>query len=504
MGCSLFLMILPRDTIDRQVLDNIVFCMHFHRKILPSRLCSHGSIRRMSKKAFIALGSNVGDRVLAIHQALEGIKASTSMRLLGTSYLYETPPMYVTTQPSFLNAACAVETSLSSVDLLKELKTLESSIGRQASFSNGPRLIDLDIVMVEDEVLASPILTLPHPRMQERAFVLLPLHDLDPMAVHPIRGTTVREMLSLLPATEMQTVRRVFPLGKHADGSMAVVDFSKKVFVMGILNTTPDSFSDGGRYVDTTRAMPRVREMFRDGAEIIDIGGESTRPGATAVPAAEQLARILPIIRHVRQEGLPCILSVDTRSAEVARAAVEAGADLINDVSGGGHDRDMLSTAAALRVPLIFMHMRGDPHTMTTLSRYNHVLLELQQELSRPLRAAGPVLPLWMQYIDPGIGFAKTAAQNLTLLKPENLKSFTRALQDRPLLVGASRKRFVREIVSTSQSATEVEESALDAATVATSCAAVYGGASIVRVHEVKTTRLACDTMRAIRDASEI
>ena len=189
-------------------------------------------------------------------------------------------------------------------------------------------------------------------------------------------------------------------------------------------------------------------------------------------------------------------ISVDTRSSIVAGEAVRAGADLINDVSAGSHDPAMVAVSAATGRPMVFMHSRGNPETMTGLTEYNDPFVDsVSEELGRLLSTANEKIPRWMQLIDPGIGFAKTNRQNLQLLHPENLKKFKSLLGNRPLLLGASRKRFIKNVL---EGGPDISESDLDLGTYSACCSGILGGTEIVRVHNVQGARKVCDVTSAI------
>jgi len=211
---------------------------------------------------------------------------------------------------------------------------------------------------------------------------------------------------------------------------------------MGIVNVTPDSFSDGGEFASTAAAVARGRALLGDGADVIDVGGESTRPGAARVEPAEELRRVVPVIRELAADG--AVVSVDTTRAEVARAAVAAGATMVNDVSGGLGDPAMVATVAELGVGYVAMHWRGPSAVMQRLSRYDDVVAEVADELAQrrdSALAAGVAADRLI--LDPGIGFAKTAEQNWTLLA----RLADLAALGCPLLVGVSRKRFLGELL---------------------------------------------------------
>ena len=208
------------------------------------------------------------------------------------------------------------------------------------------------------------------------------------------------------------------------------------MLVMGILNTTPDSFSDGGQFDTTEKAVQRAYEMIREGVDIIDIGGESTRPGALRISDEEEQARVLPVIKALAQEKV--MISIDTMRASTAQAAVEAGADIVNDVSGGKADPAMFETVAALGVPYIAMHWRGHSDVMDSLATYNNVVEEVLSELMIQVDAARSA-GIEQIMIDPGLGFAKKSEHNWEII--DNINTFVAT--GLPVLVGGSRKRFL-------------------------------------------------------------
>jgi len=262
--------------------------------------------------------------------------------------------------------------------------------------------------------------------------------------------------------------------------------------IMGILNLTPDSFSDGGRFSDHGEAAAHALRMAAEGADIIDVGGESTRPGAARVPAGEQLKRVLPVIETIRA-ALPARvgISIDTTSAEVAGRALQAGASLINDVSAGRDDPGMFALARDRKVPIVLMHMRGVPANMQDAPRYADVVGEVREFLlARAAAAIDAGMPKDDIIIDPGIGFGKNKEHNLRLLAALDslvATGFT-------VLLGASRKRFMGSVCS-------VEKfSDLAGATCATTALGVLAGVRIFRVHDVRANRQALDVAWAIRN----
>ncbi len=249
--------------------------------------------------------------------------------------------------------------------------------------------------------------------------------------------------------------------------------------VMGVLNVTPDSFSDGGRYLGLDQALEHAREMWARGADLIDVGGESTRPGASRVDAETELQRILPVIKTLAGEGVA--LSVDTTRAAVAAAALEAGAHVINDVSGGLADPDMARVAAGSGAPWVLMHWRGHSKDMQTLAKYEDVVADVRAELlSRVDEALAAGVAESAIVLDPGLGFAKNAEHDWALLRGlDSLVSL-----GFPVLVGASRKRFLGRLLSGTDGTPRPPDGREDA-TAAVSALAAAAGAWGVRVHEV-------------------
>jgi len=288
-----------------------------------------------------------------------------------------------------------------------------------------------------------------------------------------------------MPEQAVQESDRVirFIATRHGD-----IVFDRRTAIMGVLNVTPDSFYDGGRRMDPDKAIAAGVEMAAAGADIIDVGGESTRPGAESVSEQEELERVLPVIRGLRK-GVHTPISIDTYKSRVARAALSEGADIINDISALRFDPAMASLVAAEKVPVILMHMQGTPHTMQTKPKYNDVVREVgdfvMARVRTALRAgieAGKII------VDPGIGFGKTLEHNLELLR--GLPELSRLGQ--PLLVGASRKAFIGRILNVT--ADERLEGSL-----AVAVAAVLAGANIIRAHDVKETRRAVAIADALR-----
>jgi dihydropteroate synthase len=266
------------------------------------------------------------------------------------------------------------------------------------------------------------------------------------------------------------------------------MDASQRTLLMGVINVTPDSFYDGGRRLDSADAIAHGINLVEAGADIIDIGGESTRPGARPVSAAEELERVLPVIRGLRR-NMNVPISIDTYKADVAHAALSEGADIVNDISALRFDPQMVVLVAAEKVPVALMHMQGTPQTMQAEPRYSDVLREVSDFLAARV---GVALDAGVEreniIIDPGIGFGKTLEHNLILMR--GLPALVS--MGYPLLVGASRKAFIGKIIDGEPD--ERLEGSLAAAV-----AAVFGGAQIVRVHDVKETCKAVRVADAIR-----
>jgi dihydropteroate synthase len=252
--------------------------------------------------------------------------------------------------------------------------------------------------------------------------------------------------------------------------------------IWGILNVTPDSFSDGGRYEDTKRAVARGLALESAGAEVIDIGGESTRPGAREVPAAEETERVVPVVRGLLDAGLRAAISVDTRKSAVAEAALAAGAGIVNDVSAGTHDPELLAVAASHGAGVVLMHMRGVPQTMQDDPTYDDVVDDIRRYLAERSEAAeASGVRADRILVDPGIGFGKTLDHNFEILR--RLEAFV--ADGRPVLLGASRKSFL------GHERTVGREAPVDdrlAGSLACAARGVEARVRAVRVHDVQAT----------------
>ncbi|KAK6157821.1 hypothetical protein DH2020_012069 [Rehmannia glutinosa] len=428
-----------------------------------SRLNHDSSVEVNSEEheVVIALGSNVGNRLQNFEDALERMKKS-GIQITRHGCLYETEPAYVTDQPHFLNSAVRAITKLDPHKLLGTLKEIERDMGRTAGIRYGPRPIDLDILFYGKQIVNTDTLTIPHERIWERPFVMGPLIDL---LGRETDNDTIKSwhLLSrysggLFEAWEKlggelligkDGMKRVLPIANR------LWDWSTKTSIMGILNVTPDSFSDGGKFLSIDSAVSHVQSMLTDGADIIDL---------------------------------------------VALEAVKNGAHVINDVSAGQLDSNMRNVIAALKIPYIAMHMRGDPSTMQNHENlmYDDVCVDVASEMYARVRDAElSGIPAWRMIIDPGIGFSKNTEHNLDILMGlrdirSEIGKKSLAVSRAPLLIGPSRKRFLGEICGQPNAAER------DMATVASVTAGVLGGANIVRVHNVRANGDAvklCDAM---------
>jgi len=268
----------------------------------------------------------------------------------------------------------------------------------------------------------------------------------------------------------------------------------ERTAVMGVLNVTPDSFSDGGEYLQTDVAIARGVDLVVQGADIVDIGGESTRPGAQRVTLEEELERTIPVVTALSAQGIA--VSIDTMRAQVAQAAVEAGAVIINDVSGGKADPNMSDLLATIEVPYILMHWRGHSTEMNSMTEYGNVASDVRQELNdQALDVISSGVASDRIVLDPGIGFAKTGEQNWSLLAQLD------SLQELgyPLLVGASRKKFLGELLAADGVARDVDqrESATTAITTLLATARVWA----VRVHDVRAARDAVAVVQKMQES---
>ncbi|GMH43355.1 hypothetical protein BSKO_11277 [Bryopsis sp. KO-2023] len=459
----------------------------------------------------IALGSNMDDRVGNLTGAIQSLRRK-GVEMVLCSSLYESKAAYVVDQPDFLNAAVLARTSLSPLKLLEVLKHTEKEFGRnlESGIRFGPRPLDLDIIAYGTETRKEAPLIIPHERWGERDFVKAPVSDLARFDFHARHSTTddsrtVKGFLKDVLSAWMNEggdsrigakgLQRVTPLGgvSRSPGQQEkkVRTSGGETVVMGVLNVTPDSFSDGGKFFSMESALAQAKELISKGADIIDIGGQSTRPGATLLSPDEESERVVPLIKALAVDPITsdALISIDTFYSRVARDAVGEGAKIINDVSGGTLDDGMLNCVASLGVPYVCMHMRGTPQTMQSkeFTEYDNICLDVGRELQQRAESAMLAgIPAWNIILDPGIGFAKTHTGNLDLirgladLKDHGLLGTCRHM---PILAGASRKGFLGSIVG------KKKPEDRDVATAAVTVACVQGGAEIIRAHNVEFAR---------------
>ncbi|MEP7014576.1 MAG: dihydropteroate synthase [Verrucomicrobiota bacterium] len=272
-----------------------------------------------------------------------------------------------------------------------------------------------------------------------------------------------------------------------------VIDLSRHGLIMGVLNVTPDSFSDGGKHFEPKMAIEHGLKMVTEGADIIDIGGESTRPGAEPVGAKEELRRVIPVIEELRG-NVDSLISIDTSKADVARAAIKAGASIVNDVTAGCGDANMMPLMAETQAAFVLMHMLGNPQTMQIEPRYDDIISEVanffRQQYERALECG--IDPMAIAF-DPGIGFGKTLAHNLELLG--NLERLR--VHERPLVVGVSRKSFLSKLIGSAEMNDRL------APTVAATALLRANGANVLRVHDVRENVSALRLTESVLEAND-
>lgn len=427
----------------------------------------------MSDLIYLALGTNLGNRAANLRAALSLLAPSVVVRRV--SPVYETEPWGYRDQPAFLNQVLEAETELSAGELLSYLKKIEDKLGRQPTFRNGPRLIDIDILFFNNQVIQSGELAIPHPRLHERGFVLVPLSDLAPDLIHPELNRSVSDLLHRIDSSGIHKIMSALPA------------FGLRTYIMGILNITPDSFSgDGilksGGAVEV--ALAQALRFKEAGADVLDVGGESTRPGAQAVSEQQELDRVIPVIEALDRE-FDLTISVDTYKSKVAEAALRAGADWINDIWGLQTDPDIGSVSARYGAPVILMHNRMKPASAELQERlggryvgvlYQDLIGDIRNDLRSSIalaRSAG--VSDENIILDPGIGFGKTREQNLELLdRMDEIGSL-----GYPVLLGPSRKSFIGYTL-------DLPPDQRVEGTAAAVAIGIDRGVDIIRVHDVR------------------
>lgn len=418
----------------------------------------------------LGIGTNLGDRAENIRLAIQLLAPTVAVTRV--SSLYETEPWGYADQPSFYNAAVFGTTELDPRSLLSFLKSIERRMKRAATFRNGPRVIDLDILYYGDERIETEPLVIPHPRIAERRFVLEPLAELFPDGADPVTGVPFRDQLTAAPAAAITRLDLPLSLDKP------VFRFGVKTYAMGILNLTPDSFSQDGLYRDRgtepdetaflSRVLTQTEDFLRAGAAVLDLGAESTRPSFTPVSAEDELNRLLPAVRAIRERCPNAVLSIDTTKAVVAEAALNAGANWLNDVSGGEHDPEMIPLAVSANCPIVLMRyepLTGDAPVI------DQTMAQLDAITNRALKQG---LRTDQIIIDPGIGFGTNVWDNLEILR--NLDTIKKL--EFPVLLGSSRKSVIGKTMQR-----PVGERV--GGTAALVCAGVEAGCDLIRVHDV-------------------
>ena len=420
----------------------------------------------------IALGANLPSQFGSPRETLRCAVAEIArhgIQVLYQSPVYLTAPVPISDQPWYHNAVIRVATHYEPHDLLRILQTIENQFGRVRTERNAPRVIDLDILAYHDHIMDTQDLILPHPRLHERAFVTYPLRDVAQDWRHPRLHLSVSEMIDRLPAG--QDIQKTY-----------------RPLIMGIVNVTPDSFSDGGRYDDPDRAIAHGLQLIAEGADILDIGGESTRPQSAPVTPEDEQRRILPVIAALKDAG--ALISVDTRHASTMAAALSAGAGMINDITALSGDPRAMEIVKHSDCRICLMHMQGTPQTMQENPHYNDVVKEVRAYLADRLSqcvAHGIAQDRLM--VDVGIGFGKSVDHNADLLR--HLGAFQDLGVD--MLLGASRKRFIADMC-------ERDIPAQDrlAGSLAAVASALQHRVQVLRVHDVAATRQFIDVFSRI------
>lgn len=516
---------------------------------------NEGIITNKEHIAYIAFGSNQGNQLKNINDSIDLLK-NYNIKVLSTSCLYVSKPMYYKDQADFYNGVLKISCYETPHDLLKILKEIEyNHINRIKEFDNGPREIDLDILLYDDISINTPNLTIPHKSMLERTFVLQPLCELiAPDTIHPVSAEPIHDHSKQLIISnsneqlqESSRLLQITPIPRLKENVLKFdqIDHKLPTVVMGILNVTPDSFSDGGKNYNLSedQIIKTCHDLVKLGANIIDIGGVSTRPGSQEPTEEEELKRVLPIIKLIRSSNVleleNIILSIDTYRSKVAEECLLAGADIINDISMGLYDGKIFEVVAKFGCPYIMNHTRGNLMTMSKLTNYesnmNEDLIEFfidpvngQQEYNKEppvtnlingisrevslqmLKAFNKGVKKWQIIMDPGIGFAKNLPQNLMIIK--NATDFKKysllsnvtdvetnetqhsyvSFNGLPTLLGPSRKKFLGTICQESKPSDRL------ISTSASIMACIEQNANIVRVHDVEEMKKVCLTGDAI------
>ncbi|CAI5759968.1 unnamed protein product [Candida verbasci] len=486
--------------------------------------------------AYIAFGSNDGNQIENITTALKLLEQN-NISIESTSSLYISKPMYYLNQPDFFNGVIKVNfKDLSPHELLKICKYIEyDQLNRIKKFDNGPRSIDLDIILYDNLQINHDDLIIPHKLMLEREFVLQPLCELlPPDQLHPISSESFHDHLKQLLNNKLiddqnSNLLQYVPIPKLSLSKNILkfdqTNFKSPTLIMGILNMTPDSFSDGGKFFNNKLddIVKQTEVMVDQGCQILDIGGVSTRPGSVEPSEEDELNRIVPLVERLRSTSKfnETLISIDTYRSKVAEESLKAGADIINDISMGLYDNKIFDIVAKYNCPYIMNHTRGSAKTMSNLTQYdsntnddiiefnidpkkgqqenllpqdeknllNGVSRELSLQIFKAMKAG---VRKWQIILDPGIGFAKNSTQNFQIIKNASFfkkYSIQYNVDDKHkylsfngmcLLIGTSRKKFLGALTHKDIPSDRLMETA---ATV-TSC--IQQNTDIVRIHDIK------------------
>lgn len=427
----------------------------------------------------LGLGSNIGDRLGHLRKALALLKSVPTLTVQQVSPVYMSDALLPNNAPEswnspYLNLAIRCETELAPLELLQKLKDIEKKAGRLPEIDWGPRIIDIDILAWDNLIQYDNKLHIPHEHLHERPFALWPLADVAPFWVYPLpgplQGKTAMELAAQWgPRSHPNVPLNTKPIPQRVDTPLLV----------GILNITPDSFSDGGKFFDESAAFQQVRQLAEAGAEVIDLGAESTRPHAKTIDPETEWQRLFPVLNHILTIKstfiIPPKISIDTRHAHVAKKALDLGADWINDVSGLD-DEKMRHAVADQACDVVFMHHLGIPVDKNRVISFHEdpVLHVYQWAEKRIHELNGEGIDASRLIFDVGIGYGKTPEQSLALIK--HVSDF-RKLGVR-LLIGHSRKSFLTQF-------TEKPASERDLETTVISLFSANQGVDYLRVHNV-------------------
>lgn len=451
------------------------------------------AIGMISKMVILGLGSNVGDRLANLRKALQAIKKIPALTVTQVSPVYLSDALLPDNAPPewdmpHLNLALCCKTTLEPLALLKSLKTIEWSIGRKPEVRHwGPRIIDIDILAWDDLVIQNDLLSVPHENLQERPFALWPLADVAPLWAFPLPGQNHGKTAAQIVEKWGSRFSGEAPL--HTRQIYQRIDTPQLV---GILNITPDSFSDGGHFLDVEQALQQAFHLIESGAEIIDIGAESTAPRANAVTPETEWARLHPILSAI-QEARPQFMiapkiSIDTRHADVAAKALNLGVDWINDVSGLD-DPAMREIVSQSSVDCVVMHHLNIPERRDQVLPRELDPVKLVYEWGEKRLNELEKQGINREHIifDPGIGFGKMAEQSLVLLR--NLQAFEK-LNVR-MLIGHSRKTFLSLFSGLSFAERDIE-------TMAMALCLAHDPINYLRVHNVEICARGFRVMKAM------